>query len=85
MCVVTNLNMQFQIQKIKQLEIEPYVSCLVTSEEVGVEKPDPLFFEIALKKLGLAKDDVIMIGDDEEKDIQGAKAMGIPAFIYEAA
>lgn len=77
LCIVTNLTSQFQIQKLKQLGIMNSLHALVTSEEAGVEKPSPLIFEIALEKLKLSKDDVLMIGDDKEKDIVGAQSLGI--------
>ena len=79
-CIVTNLTTQFQLLKIKKLKLESYISCLVSSEEVGVEKPDPLIFQIALKKLNVTVNEVIMIGDDHHKDILGARKLGIVAF-----
>jgi putative hydrolase of the HAD superfamily len=45
------------------------VDYLVSSEEAGAEKPDPKVFELSLEKLGLKKDEVVMIGDNYEKDI----------------
>lgn len=40
-------------------------------------KPEAAFFEIALADLGLARDDVVMIGDDIESDVGGAQRAGI--------
>jgi len=40
-------------------------------------KPKPAFFEIGLSDLGLAADDVIMVGDDVESDVGGAQGAGI--------
>ncbi|MBT5953773.1 HAD family hydrolase [bacterium] len=82
-CVVTNLNTQFQIQKLQALDIMPYVSYLVTSEEAGVEKPEPAIFELALSKMDMSVHDVVMIGDDKEKDSKGAEQLGITAVTIE--
>ena len=40
----------------------------VLSFEVGVVKPDPRIFEIALQRLGVAAEDAVMVGDSEEND-----------------
>jgi putative hydrolase of the HAD superfamily len=76
-CIVTNLTTQFQIQKLITLGLHRRIDALVTSEEGGLEKPHARLFEIGLEKLGLSAHDVVMIGDDEEKDIAGAQALGI--------
>lgn len=77
LCIITNLTTQFQIEKLIALGLDNDIDALVTSEEVGVEKPDASLFELGLSKLNLSASDVIMIGDDEDKDIAGAKALGI--------
>ena len=53
---------------------------LVCSEVVGVTKPHPLMFYVAMKELGLDLDDVrriVMVGNNLERDIRGANNMGI--------
>lgn len=40
-------------------------------------------FDVALKKLGLTKTDVVMVGDSIESDIRGAEAAGIKAFLID--
>ena len=60
--------------------LEKQIDFLVTSEEVGCEKPNKLIFEKALEKINLENDQVIMIGDSELKDIKGAKNLGIRSF-----
>jgi len=42
-----------------------------------IGKPSPHFFALALNNLNLSADQVVMIGDDIESDIIGAKRMGI--------
>ena len=79
-CVVSDMQACFQVKKLQILGVNHLISYMVTSEEVGVEKPNPLIFETALKKLNLKAHEVIMIGDDEKKDIQGAQSIGIRSF-----
>lgn len=80
MCVLTDLTTQIQMQKWIKLDLGRFVDFLVTSEEVGVEKPNAKMFEAALVKLNLNASDVAMIGDNLEKDIKGAEKLGIKAF-----
>jgi HAD superfamily hydrolase (TIGR01549 family) len=50
------------------------------SEQVGVLKPDAKMFTTALDQLGIAKKDyarVIMVGNNLERDIKGANALGL--------
>lgn len=42
-----------------------------------IGKPEPLLFQIALKRLGLAPKEALVIGDRLETDIAGAQAAGI--------
>ena len=51
-------------------------SSLVTSEEVGVEKPGEQGFALALRKMGLSAKGVLMVGDHFEKDVVGASKLG---------
>lgn len=79
-CLVTDMTAHVQIDKLKRLRVESFIDQLVTSEEVGAEKPSPRMFEAGLRKLGLNADQVIMIGDDFRKDILGGVASGIRSF-----
>ena len=71
-CVVTDMTALVQIRKILQLEISSYVNALVTSEEVGAEKPDTRMFTVAAGKLGVPLKKCLMLGDSVEKDVKGA-------------
>lgn len=79
-CIITDLTIQIQLRKIEQLEIEEYTQYIVSSEEAGVEKPDQGIFMYALAKMGIPSNDVIVVGDDEKKDIDGARRCNIPAY-----
>ena len=79
-CLVTDLIVDVQLKKINQLNLNKYIKNIVTSEEVGVEKPDSRIFKLALSKLKLSSDDVCMIGDNFERDIVGATNLGIRSY-----
>lgn len=82
-CVISDMLATIQVRKLKKLGLEEYVDYLVTSEEVGFEKPYKKIFDLAIKKLNLRLDEIIMVGDSEEKDIRGAKIMGIKSYKVE--
>ena len=83
-CAVSDMQAHIQIKKLEKLNADKFIDFLVTSEEVGFEKPNKEIFELSLKKMNLEKDQVIMIGDSLEKDVIGAKNFGIKGYRFEA-
>ena len=71
----------FQILKLRKLGLDSIIDFLVTSEEVGVEKPNRDIFIFALQKLNLDPSLIVMIGDNHSKDIEGALKIGIQAYL----
>ncbi|HET9730190.1 MAG TPA: HAD family hydrolase [Acidimicrobiia bacterium] len=59
------------------------VECIIDSGAVGVMKPDPRIFRIALEALGLEPEDVWYVGDMPGIDVVGARAAGIRPFIID--
>ncbi len=54
------------------------VDVVVDSGVVGVKKPDAGLFRAALDRLGVAPAEALMIGDSLERDMAGARALGMP-------
>lgn len=79
--VVTDFTLELQYRKINYLGVTPFIDYIVSSEEVGHEKPHPAIFHCALEKSGVKKKEAIMIGDDTERDIHGAQKYGIHAIL----
>lgn len=79
-CAVSDMQAHIQVRKLQQLNVHRKINYLVTSEEVGSEKPHPTIYEVGLRKLNLKADQVIMVGDHDGKDIQGAESCGVRAF-----
>jgi putative hydrolase of the HAD superfamily len=75
--VVTNNLLEEQRDKLRVCGLAGYVDELIASEDVGVSKPDPEIFHIALRRLGIAAGDAVMVGDSWRNDIAGAVAAGI--------
>ncbi len=75
--IVTNNIVSEQRAKLRRLGLDPHVDALVTSEEVGVQKPDPAIFVAALARVGATADRAVMLGDAWRADVEGARASGI--------
>jgi len=63
--------------RICGLGLQHYFDAVVTFDDTGVKKPDPKPFRTALDYLKLQPDEAIMIGDWAERDMVGAKAVGL--------
>jgi putative hydrolase of the HAD superfamily len=57
----------------------PLFDPLIISEEVGLRKPDPRAFELAIAGWEMSAGDVLFVGDDPVADIAGATAVGMRA------
>jgi len=77
LALVTNHTTDVQLRKIARLGIERWFPVVVTSEEVGVEKPDARIFTAALAALGVEASRGVMVGDDPDGDIRGAAGAGL--------
>jgi HAD superfamily hydrolase (TIGR01549 family) len=51
--------------------------------EIGHLKTDPQMFDYVLRKLGVRKNEVVMVGDSMESDILAAESMGIKAVLMD--
>lgn len=57
--------------------VRPYFEMVLSSAAEGIRKPNPLIFQRALERLGVASDRAAMVGDTLGADILGAKNAGI--------
>lgn len=77
MHLITNGFAEVQWIKIENSGLKPFFEHIIISEEVGTQKPDKAIFELLIQRAGTHKDDCIMIGDNFNTDIVGAKNAGI--------
>ena len=59
------------------------VDAAVSSGAHGKTKPHPAIFQSALEELGVSAGDAAMVGDSPEDDVDGAKALGMRAFLVD--
>ena len=77
--LLTNAVASVQKARFANSAIAPYFQGVFISEEVGVGKPDPAYFEYVFRAVpGLARDNALVIGDSLTSDVQGANNAGLP-------
>lgn len=77
--LLTNAVASVQKARFANSAIAPYFQGVFISEEVGVGKPDPAYFDYVFHAVpGLARDNALVIGDSLTSDIQGANNAGLP-------
>ncbi len=92
MAIISNGFKEVQYLKLERSGIAEFFSDIIVSEEVGVHKPSPEIFAVALERIsGIkrtsaewkdAKRQTLMIGDDLANDIEGAQIFGIDQYFY---
>ncbi len=66
---------------LEQLNMLHYFSFCIYSDQVGASKPSASFFQEVYKKVNVAKDEVLHIGDNPITDYKGALAFGFRALL----
>jgi putative hydrolase of the HAD superfamily len=56
---------------------------VIDSSKVGVEKPNPRIFQIALERAGLTPPEAVYVGDLYSIDVLGARAAGMRAILMD--
>jgi HAD superfamily hydrolase (TIGR01549 family) len=80
LCVATNAGDSDTSLMIKALErgnIKQYFNYFFSSKDLGYAKPDPMFFKTIADKMKVIPQECLMIGNDYNKDIEGALSIGM--------
>ncbi len=75
--VITNGFEEIAHIKLTSSGLDKYFEKVITSEKIGVKKPNPIIFEFALTETDAAREASIMIGNDVEADIMGAANVNV--------
>jgi FMN phosphatase YigB (HAD superfamily) len=63
-------------ERLTKWGLTPFISICLSSTEVGLEKPDPAIFQLALSQSGCKPSQAVMIGDRLDNDIRPARLLG---------
>ncbi len=70
---------------LASLGLDPYLDFVLASGSVGVAKPDPAFFRLALDRAGVDASEAVMVGDSYRADVAGARSAGMDALLLDRA
>jgi len=67
---------------LRKIDVEKYFDAILTSVDVGHEKPDERIFMTALRKLRVKPNEAIMVGNRISADIVGGNRMGMKTILF---
>jgi len=83
LALATNGIAEVQRSRFSVSTIKEYFSALVISDEIGIAKPDPGYFEELFARMGEPdRSEVLMVGDSLSSDIAGGSGFGIDTCWY---
>jgi putative hydrolase of the HAD superfamily len=81
--VLTNGVAELQRAKLEACDLDEHVDAVVASADVGAVKPDADVFAAARERL--SADEHVLIGDDRQGDVVGAREVGFEALHLDPA
>jgi len=67
---------------LRKIDVEKYFDAILTSVDVGHEKPDERIFMTALRKLRVKPNEAVMVGNRIGADIMGGNRMGMKTILF---
>lgn len=80
--IISNGFIEVQYAKMRLTGLEPYFDKITLSEQVKAQKPSPKIFHHALSGANARKTESLMIGDNWDADVMGAKSFGFDQAYY---
>jgi HAD superfamily hydrolase (TIGR01549 family) len=75
--LITNGPTDPQWRKINKFDLPSIFEVILVSGQLGIAKPDPRIFDVALEGLRVAPENAVMVGNSLQHDHQGAMNAGI--------
>ncbi len=69
--------------RLAETNISEFFDVVVALEDTGRMKPSRMPFKQAIKKLGFKSEEILFVGDNPERDIKGAKGVGMKTALAE--
>lgn len=80
--IISNGTKSSQIVKMNNCHLNDFFEQVVLSDDVDYRKPDRGIFIAAMKRMNVSAPSALMIGDDFNTDVLGAKNSGMQAIWY---
>lgn len=77
LCIISDAPSFQAWSRLVGMKLHHFFNFVIAFEETKVKKPHELPFKLALKRLKLKPEEIMMVGDDPNRDIKGAKKLGM--------
>lgn len=84
LALVTDAQSCYALPEIRAVGLSGYFEAVIISSHYGFRKPDSRLYKKALDKIGLARAEVICVGNDMFRDIYGARLLGIKSIFFDS-
>lgn len=75
--IITNGRTEMQKAKIEKTRLNKIFDVIIISDEVGIKKPYPQIFNLALQRLNVKPNESIYVGDSLKNDVGGCQSVGM--------
>jgi putative hydrolase of the HAD superfamily len=83
--VAWGLPSEFPMRDIQHYGLDAFFDDYVFSTDVGLRKPHPKMFKIALSNLGVEASEAMYVGNSIAQDVRGAQGVGLKAVLKTSA
>jgi HAD superfamily hydrolase (TIGR01549 family) len=66
-----------------EMNLSNLLDAVISSSDIGIEKPDPRIFDEAVRRLRAKPDHIVHVGDEPDEDFSGAVAAGLRAILID--
>jgi putative hydrolase of the HAD superfamily len=74
---VTNAAGNYQLDKLRRVDLAHRLAFVLGNDELGFGKPDPAVFTLACRRLGTAPGRTLYVGDELDVDARGGRDAGL--------
>ncbi|MDD1769753.1 MAG: HAD family hydrolase, partial [Methanomassiliicoccales archaeon] len=79
--VAWGLPSRFPLQDMRHYGLDRYFDDMIFSTDVGIRKPNPEIFRMALLHVGAEPEEAVFVGNNLQADIKGAQNVGMRAVL----
>jgi len=83
LAILSNATLHLE-DHLNRLGVAQYFNPIINSVRVGLRKPDPRIFSLALDLLGVAPD-AVLFADDKQRNVTVAREMGLATVLFDRA
>jgi putative hydrolase of the HAD superfamily len=82
LAAITDAQSAWAMPELSQVGLVDYFYPVIVSGDLGYRKPDPRIFALALRRMHLAPEETVFVGNDMFRDIFGARQAGLRTVFF---